>query len=195
MPNNAKRELKERHFRGEILAANVTDWLNGEEREYCGKASRSSRQRILDLILCIHETLDIISTGPSWNSTSHPPQNVRSAAGELNAKLAKYPTVPDFNVDREREWSFDIGIDGVTPRVPPGETLAALAVVDLTKQKLLDRVRHCICGNWFFARFAHQQSCSAKCRHKNYEQSEEFKANRRTYMRNYYRLKTSGKVK
>ena len=99
---------------------------------------------------------------------------------------------PSFYIDYGKEWFFE---DSISGHLPVGESLAAFGVIELTKQKLLDRIRHCICGNWFFARFVHQQSCSAKCRHKNYEQSEDFKAARRIYMRNYYRLKTSGKVK
>ena len=49
------------------------------------------------------------------------------------------------------------------------------------------RVRTCHCGNAFIASTRYQKSCSARCRHKLYEKSPEFKAKRRKYMRDYYR--------
>src|ERR1039458_338665 len=109
MAKRVRRELKRRRFRGEALATDVIGWLNGKEREYCGKASRASRQRILDLIVCMRMTLETIAAESDWGSTNRPPQRVRSWEGELNRRLAKYPTIPIFNVDRGQKWSFDIG--------------------------------------------------------------------------------------
>jgi hypothetical protein len=95
-----------------------------------------------------------------------------------------------------------IGLDGalvveeaIAGRVPVGESFAAYAIRQLAERKLLNRVRQCICGNYLFANFPNQRSCSPACRHRVYEQTEHFKAKRRAYMRAYYRLKVSGKVK
>ena len=192
MPNSIRRELKDRQFRGEPWAANVTQWLNGEEKRHIGKNSRASRKRILDLIDCIRETLTTIEAEPHYDLISHPSKKLVKLMNELEDRISEYQLTPSFYIDFGKEWAFDEAVSG---RFPAGESVAAHGVIELTKQKLLDRIRCCVCGKWFFARFMHQRSCSAKCRHKNYEQSEEFKENRRTYMRNYYRLKTSGKVK
>jgi hypothetical protein len=192
MPSSISRELKQRRFRGEPWATNVTHWLNGGEQQHIGKNSRASRKRILDLIDCIRETLATIEAEPHWDLINHPSKKLVKLMNELGDRIAEYQLMPDFYINYGKEWVFDEAVCG---RAPAGESVAAHGVIELTKQKLLDRIRCCICGKWFFARFMHQRSCSAKCRHKNYEQSEEFKENRRTYMRNYYRLKTSGKVK
>ena len=192
MPISQSRELNKRTFRGEPHATHVVDWLNGQEEEHWGKNTRTSRKRILDLIDCIGETLSCIEAEPHWDLINHPSKKLNKLMDELDARIAEYQSVPTFYINYGKEWVFDDAIGG---RFPAGESLAALGVIELTKRNLLARIRRCICGNWFSAHFAHQQSCSAKCRHKNYEQSEEFKANRRIYMRNYYRLKTSGKVK
>src|SRR5271157_3194381 len=193
------RELKTRQFRGEQFAAQVTDWLNGEGQKYGGKNSRASRRRILDLIDCIRETLATIEVEPlykaepRWDLTKSPfTTKLVKLINEVNERIAEYPLLPHFSVSFERkdEWDFD---DAICGDVPAGEALAARGVMELARQRLLDRIRRCICGTWFFARFMHQRSCSDRCRHKNYEQSEEFKENRRTYMRSYSRLKTSGK--
>ena len=179
----------------------VTDWLNGEEHKYRGKNSRASRRRILDLIDCIRETVATIEAEPlykgepRWDLIKRPfTRKLVKLTNELNARIAEYPLLPTFSVSFERkdDWDFD---DVICGNVPIGESLAAHGVMELARQRLFDRIRCCICGRWFFARFMHQRSCSGKCRHKNYEQSEEFKENRRKYMRNYYKLKTSGKVK
>jgi hypothetical protein len=76
-----------------------------------------------------------------------------------------------------------------------GEQLAVWDVTNLAENGLLEMVRICQCQRWFFARREDQKACSPVCRHKNYEQTEEFKTKRRAYMRGYYALKKSGKVK
>src|SRR5260370_38003921 len=105
---------------------------------------------------------------------------------ELERKIARYRSRPSFYVERGKEWAFDEVICGP---FPAGESLAAHGVIELAKQKLLDRVLFCVCGKWVFRRFAHQRSCSATCRHKLYEQSDEYKENRRKYIADSYRLK------
>jgi hypothetical protein len=40
-----------------------------------------------------------------------------------------------------------------------------------------------------------KEFCSVKCRRRHQASSEEFKADRREYMRDYYRLQQSGNVK
>jgi hypothetical protein len=67
--------------------------------------------------------------------------------------------------------------------------------MDLADDGALSLIRQCACENWFYAKRADQTACSTKCRHMKYEQTESFKAMRRKYMREYYALKKSGKVK
>jgi hypothetical protein len=75
------------------------------------------------------------------------------------------------------------------------EIVAVQLLLRLADRGALDSIKKCICGVWFIAERRNHQSCSDKCRHKRYEQGESAKQKRRQYMRNYYRLKISGKVK
>ncbi len=59
----------------------------------------------------------------------------------------------------------------------------------------LHRVRQCVCGVWFYAPRADQLVHSAKCRQKKYQDTDEYRQERRAYMKKYYELKKSGNVK
>jgi hypothetical protein len=72
---------------------------------------------------------------------------------------------------------------------------ALLAVVRLAQFGYLSRLNRCHCGKWYFERVSAQQFCSAKCRQWMFSKSETFKAQRREYMRRYYRLQRSRNVK
>jgi|ERR1035437_8769003 hypothetical protein len=71
-------------------------------------------------------------------------------------------------------------------RMDAGEALQI--ILKLTQIGCLTRLRHCAqCQKWLYARFRHQMYCSGRCQQKNYTKSEQFKAHRRRYMRDYYR--------
>jgi len=72
---------------------------------------------------------------------------------------------------------------------------AVFDIAQLAGMELLARVQQCVCGEWFFARFAHQRFCSAKCRENTFHSSSEWKEYRRKKAREYYALHKSGKVK
>lgn len=112
---------------------------------------------------------------------------------ELNARLDEYPTSVVFYINHGREWVFDDG--AVAGRRPALESVAVHNAIELARRGLLERIVPCDCGRWFFARFVHQRFCSTRCRKRHHARSETFKSARREYMRRYYRLKVSGKVK
>jgi hypothetical protein len=61
-------------------------------------------------------------------------------------------------------------------------------ILNLARAGNLHRLRHCThCQLWLYANFRHQEFCSNKCQQKHYTQSEDWKAHRREYMRDYYR--------
>ena len=66
--------------------------------------------------------------------------------------------------------------------------MAVEVILDIAKVGYLGRLRRCLqCRKWLYARFRHQNFCSVKCQQKQYTGSEEWKAHRRAYMREYYR--------
>jgi hypothetical protein len=156
-------------------------------------SSPASRRRVIDFIANVREALEAIGEAPSWDLINNPTRRMQRLMVELNARLDEYPTSVFFYINYGREWVFDPGaLAGGRPVI---ESMAVHNVIELAKLGTLARLMTCACGRWFFAKFAHQKFCSTRCRKRNHESSEEFKAARRAYMRRYYHLKTSGKVK
>jgi hypothetical protein len=187
-----------RVYEGADVGTRVTGWLNGHGGEHNSKASR---KRIEDLLECLRETIAIVESVPpdfNWPNAGFAgfppePKGFDELTTELHYRLAEYITYPAFGTGVwGKEWEIS---DAVCGRRPPGESVAAHSLIELAKRGLLDRIHQCDCGKWYFARFAHQRSCSATCRRRVYEKTEKFKAQRRKYMRKYYKLKNSGKVK
>jgi hypothetical protein len=198
MPNGTSRPSKnsERKYAGDPWAGMVTRWLNCEddpEGRDLGKNTKFSRNRVHDLIDNIREVFDAIKSAPHRDLLAFPPRRLSALMNELNARIHEYPTACIFMLECSRTGFFGKGY--VAGERPGGESLAAQSVVELTNKGLLDRLKECDCGRWFFSRFSHQNFCSDRCRKKRHETSEQFRASRREYMRRYYRLKASGKVK
>jgi hypothetical protein len=65
---------------------------------------------------------------------------------------------------------------------------AIRCLVQLGEQGLLNRMRECPkCGKWLYATFRHQKFCSTKCQQASYRSSEQWKAHRAVWMRDYRR--------
>jgi hypothetical protein len=160
-------------------------WLNDERNsgEECGP--------VIDLMILITKTLTAVEQTPKRALLRPLPRRVARLLEELNTRLENYPRVPALLIENGA-WNFETYPWGERPAL---EALVAGWLVRLASEHLLDRVRRCICQRWFFAERNNRKSCSPKCRHKLYERTEEYKQARREYMRKYYRLKISGKVK
>lgn len=72
------------------------------------------------------------------------------------------------------------------------EVQAAHAVLDLARFGVLDRVRTCHCGKWFYASRSNRVHCSEGCKHRRYANSDEFRKHRREYARDLYKKKKTG---
>jgi hypothetical protein len=57
------------------------------------------------------------------------------------------------------------------------------------------RIRTCICGQWFHAKFSNQQFCSEACRLKEYATSNKWREYRRKKSLEYYHLHKNANVK
>jgi hypothetical protein len=194
MADHASRPLKNRRKYGKLPAlSTLVACLNGDPVQGMRSSSPASRRRVIDFIANAREALEAIDEAPSWDLINNPTRRMRRLMVELNARLDEYPTSVFFYINYGREWVFDPGaLAGGRPVI---ESMAVHNVIELAKLGTLARLMTCGCGRWFFAKFAHQKFCSTRCRKKNHESSEEFKAARRAYMRRYYHLKVSGRVK
>ena len=126
---------------------------------------------------------------------------IEKLRAELNAELAQYKFIPfvltslgarGLSVAWHRFWRFEME----EPRTPPNKLMEGQyleMILNLARSGQIRRLRRCSnCGKWLYARFRHQEFCSTKCQQKHYTQTEEWKAHRREYMRDYYQ-KTYGK--
>jgi hypothetical protein len=177
-------------------------WLNQEisEREaYLGRPTRASRARVSGLLREITETSAMLAASdkedPNLDFFDNPPKAIVARVRRVQAMLDDYPMWPTVEISY-KGWDAVLHFSHANgPGRPTGEQLAVWDITNLAENGLLEMVRICQCQRWFFARREDQKACSPGCRHKNYEQTEEFKTKRRAYMREYYALKKSGKVK
>jgi hypothetical protein len=63
------------------------------------------------------------------------------------------------------------------------ETHAIARIVELCHEGLMERVRMCSCGMWFYAKFSHQKFHTQACQQKAYRDDPSWKAYRREYMK------------
>jgi hypothetical protein len=175
-------------------------WLNGElipHGSLLGKSTKASRERVLALVKAINHA-DELLRGPTdyeRDYRDNPPKPVARAVKEIRDKLSLYPHTPYVAIlwrYGKHELGFTRFLGGEAPK---GERVAVSQLLNLAETKRLPLLRQCACHRWFFAKRADQKACTPNCRHRAYEQTEAFKAKRREYMREYYALKNSGKVK
>jgi hypothetical protein len=188
--NTCLSSASARRFAGEALSGNLLTWLNGESARELGRNTEASRRRVCDLICNIHNALDAVKRWPSH--VCMPSNRVAALEDELNARLSEYPTTTVASAYHDTIY-FDQG--AIAGRYPDGESLAIHSLIRIVQAGLFYRIVRCHCGRFFFARFSHQEFCSVQCRKHHHEHSDEYRAQRRKYMRRYYRLKLSGKVK
>jgi hypothetical protein len=163
---------------------------------------------ILEMMLRIEEMTKPIdgSTLAAWSLKRTAPNKFQMLCevGEqtalLNRELRKYQFSPRAEVvtggsGGAVEWAAYWRRD---PREKQEKRLRMIAsealevILKLTQIGYLNRVRHCAqCQKWLYAKFRHQTFCSVTCQQKNYTQTDQWKAHRRQYMREYYR-KTYG---
>ena len=181
--------------RSETSPTYLIAWLQGQPiSRLHGKVTKASIKRILDLQDNLTEVLAEVERLP-WTARmeDHLPR-LDKLTRELNERLSLYASTPTFTLYDGRSWGIDDALD-TYQRIPIGESLAARALCDLAYEGELKRVRVCICGSWFYASRVDQLSCSTACRKTKHQQTDTFKEKRRLYMREYYALKQSGKVK
>ncbi len=181
---------------------NALGWLNlNLPKRYCSEPARRRIERLIDALqtlIQLRPSFKTIERHPSTTGftrlTIKMPREAADAIGIVEKLMRRYPSWPVLGWDGEGNLSFG-RLSTQLKRAQEEEAEAALAVMSLAEVNELIWLRRCLCEKWFFASRKNQRSCSAKCRHRLYEQTEGFKSKRRKYMKRYYRLKQSGRVK
>jgi hypothetical protein len=176
----------------DIWRQNLLEWLNDEipKEEY----SRSGKARIASLVDAL---IHLCRESRKRHRNRDEDKELQRWAVRVNELIARYPSCKIVGWDPPyHRLSFGddfstLNLGGATE----SEAAVAHSANDLAQLDALEGLIGCRCGRYFFTRQRNQQSCSAICRHKLYEQTDAFKAKRRAYMKEYNRLKASGKVK
>jgi hypothetical protein len=176
----------------------VVDYLEADDayraRHRISKASQLRIRSLLDQTIRVDQLLEMImSSRTGWGPAGFAP--VREAIDALNRHFAEYPSVVgiEYDSDFRQQPYFSEHVSSVFHGVTEG--VVARYIFHLAEDRLISNFRECLCGKLFFAKRSDQKSCKALCRHKLYEQTEEFKAKRREKMRERYRLHKEGRVK
>ncbi len=114
----------------------------------------------------------------------------------LNRELARYRFTPYAYTTGPNQWTVIWWRERERPERPDvmTEGQALELILNLARSRHLNRLRHCArCERWLYAKFRHQNFCSAKCQQKQYTDTEEFRAHRREYMRDRYHDQFSAK--
>jgi hypothetical protein len=115
---------------------------------------------------------------------------------ELNETLAKFTYALHIDLhefpDGERVSWLLVTEDSLMGLL----SVQVRCVVQVIGEGTILKIRRCKqCTSWFYAHFSNQEFCKTSCRTKHSAKSEKFKEKRRKYMRKYYKLQKSGKVK
>lgn len=115
---------------------------------------------------------------------------------KVNDALANFAFAPQVDLhelEDGKRVSWTLITEEKRIVIPPAQVKW---LVQLIEDGAVLKIRRCKqCMSWFFARFSHQEFCKTSCRRKHFEGTEKFKEERRKYMRAYYKLQRSGKVK
>jgi hypothetical protein len=177
---------------------NLLTWLNGEipTRYYSRPARRRIEGFITALQTLIRRRLQFrpLSTKTPGRLLVQMPKDAFHSIRIVQRVIERYPSWPVLMWDPENNLSFGEDFRGMGA-ADQEEAEAVHSAMRLAEVNELTSLARCPCGRWFFAIRRTQRSCSSNCRHRLYEQTEQFKAKRRKYMRQYYRLQHSGKVR
>jgi hypothetical protein len=134
-------------------------------------------------------TKPVFSKDPK-TGVMRPDEAIFRRVQEINRQLCRYKSSPSIELDGNW-WSLEHW-----PDHDPPQWWVVESALELARDGQISRIRRCSdCQSWYFARFAHQRFCTARCRERAFRSSEEWKKHRREKARDYYWLHKNAKVK
>jgi len=183
-----------RSYRGEKAGKALAKWLNKPAPGLTFKwmmQPASGHSLIQELLIDAQAVFFQLAKYKSRDQFSEarrkkklPPQFAKSY-DRLNGMLGSFTHAPRIELDGIYEGPL------VSWMLSDDSPLALLStqvrwVLDVINQGAILKIRRCQqCDNWFFARFSHQTFCKKSCQNKDFSQTEDFKAKRSKYMRDY----------
>jgi len=157
-----RQVLHAKSYWGADTAAPLVDWLNRRDRP---------RRDPVERLLRMHTELALRDTR----------QDIQQLVARTMRRWG-FALVPVVGSEPDGGWKADWRHKA---KAPPAQVLAFVKLLHLGCE-LLGRVRECAwreCGKYFFAKFSHQECCSGDCRQRRIRSTEQWKKQRRIYMR------------
>lgn len=148
----------------------VVHYVTFKTRSQIQKESQQRIGKLLELTIQVDQRRK--------KSTSVQGGSGRKLRKDINQLLVKYLTALQVS-DSFQFFEVPILAGQKRKRIPLLEVTIARIIVGLAKEGLIQKFRHCDCGKLFYARGFNHVSCTPICRHKKYEQTEEFKRKHR----------------
>lgn len=158
---------KKRNYYGEFDAEPLIAWLNARQRP--------AGDPVEVLIALSREDPDPRDVVLGRRGVE---QRAQKFLGTLvrKTKLAVAPILADVT---PRRWYVEWRATG---NMDPQQALAVVQLLHLAGAGLLESVRHCACGKWFFARFQNQRFHTKRCQQAVFRSDPEWQEYRRQYM-------------
>lgn len=199
-----RKKRRRRLYPGENQSYLLVRWLNHTHDE--------PRARVVELIQAgkdlstsiVRDNLPTLGLNPyrrGWIGSKAALANWRrnsQMARRINTLLSKFKMFPRYDRtvgsslrfswvhtnNRNRSY-IRINAGGNEDDIAFGEGDAVSSVLRLAELGHLSQLRKCDCGNWFYARFRHQEFCTTRCQQKRFRGTEEYRVHRRRYLREY----------
>jgi hypothetical protein len=158
---------------------------------------RAAQARVRDIIGLVRRLLDLSRGFPDdLAKCAKQPKYVQACelSREIDNKLALYRGVRRTILKRRPRFVWMRAEKGFEIH-PMLEFMLVNSVLDAAERNILDRVRQCHCGKYFFGRSTQSRFCSSTCRISFWESSSERKERKREKAREYYLLHKIGVVK
>jgi hypothetical protein len=193
---------KSRQYRGQQAGRALVAWLNDRQSDRSWLKNRSYQRKLIEeLLQDANVVFRILEKYPNDHEfyvaakKREFPRGFYACRERLNKMLRTFKHEPWIELHGYYEeapltWT-------ITEESPMALVAPQIGwILHLINDRAVLKVRRCQqCTKWYFGRFSHQNFCSSACRGKHFSRTEPFKEKRRKYMREYYHLKKSGKVK
>lgn len=142
------------------------------------EGNQTARESVLKIFeLC--RQLDDLRREPSGLNSKR--QALHHALDGALRKFQFRATLIDYQV----HWTGISSSEDETGTIPTANFIKVL--LEMTEDGSIERIRRCLCGQWFFALTNKKTVCSDACRFQKFKQgkAEQFKKERAAYMRSY----------
>jgi hypothetical protein len=178
-----------RQVRGEALGKVLADFLNRHDQRTQRLRKRGVRIKNHRIVRFL-EDLATLGQVPAMPRGPNRQELAFKLQDKLNRQLRSYLQFQQIRLDQDLRSFFVFETEG---NAPFSEHMVVDAMGGLLREGLLQRMRRCLrCDRWYFAKKEDSKYCRGRCQTMTTEESREKK---RAYMKGYYQLKNSGRVK